>query len=72
VLLAKEAGVEEGYCRVIRNIHPELIVHKITIIRAIASHHLRMKIVLGSYTQANLYHSATFNSKSLQFFTSEI
>lgn len=47
VLLAEEAGVEEGYCRVIRNIHPELIVHKITIIRGIASHHLRMKIEIG-------------------------
>ena len=48
VLLAEKAGVREGYCRVKRNIHPELIVHKITIIRGIASRHLRMKIVLSS------------------------
>jgi len=72
VLLAEKAGVREGYCRVKRNIHPELIVHKITIIRGIASRHLRIKIVLCSYTHADLYHNATFNSKSLQFFTSDI
>lgn len=72
VLLAEKAGVREGYCRVKRNIHPELIVHKITIIRGIASRHLRIKIVLCSYTHANLYHNTTFNSKSLQFFTSGI
>lgn len=48
MLLAKQAEVKEGYCRVMGNIHSELIVHKITIIRGIASRHLRMEIVLSS------------------------
>ena len=48
VLLAEEAGVGVGDCRVKRNIHPELIVHKITIIRGVASRPVRMKIVLSS------------------------
>jgi hypothetical protein len=72
VLLAEKAGAEVGYCRVKRNIHPELIVHKITIIRGIASRHLRRKIVLCHYTPVDVYHNVRFNSKSLQFFTSGI
>ncbi|ALQ46608.1 hypothetical protein ATN83_2493 [Raoultella ornithinolytica] len=39
MLLAGKAAAREGNGRVSRNIHPELIVHKITIIRGIASRH---------------------------------
>lgn len=72
MLFARKTGVKEGNYRVMGNIHPELIVHKITIIRGIASRHLRMEIVLSRYTPGDLYHNVTFNSKSLQFFTADI